>query len=116
MKKLVAAAFLLGLLFLAGCSSTPSGADNLIDVIENAASRVGQKVVVVGTSETKTGFSSEGLFQLFVGTKSIWVQRNEEIEEPPQATKIRVEGTLQKKTFNIVGEVYYIDATSVSME
>jgi hypothetical protein len=116
MKKLVATAFLLGLLFSLGCSSTPSGTNKLTDVIENAASRVGQKVVVVGTSETKTGFSSERLFQVFDGTKFLWVMRNEEIEEPPQATKIRVEGTLQQKKFNIIGEVYYIDATSVSME
>jgi hypothetical protein len=118
MKKLFAAAFLLGLLFLSGCSSTPSGTDKLGDVVDNAASRLGQKVIVVGSAETKTGLSTERLFKIFneKGTQSIWVMRNEETEEPPEAAKVRVEGTLQQKEFHIIGKVFYIDATSVVME
>jgi hypothetical protein len=116
MKKFVTAVFLLGLLISIGCSSTPAGVNKFSDVAENMASRLGQKVVLIGDSETRTGHSTERLFKLTEGTKFIWVQRNEDVEEPPQATKIRVEGIVQQKEFTILGKIICIEATKISME
>ena len=116
MKKMVTAAFLIWLLLSLGCSSTPSGTDKISDLQANAAARLGQNVTVVGTAETKTGFSSMKMFKLFDGGKSIWVLRNDETEEPPQGIKVRVVGTLQQQDFKAIGNAMYIDAKSVSME
>jgi hypothetical protein len=116
MKKVGTAAFLIWLLLSFGCSSTPPGTDKISDLQANGASRLGQNVTVVGTAETKTGFSSMKMFKLFDGSKSIWVLRNDESEEPPQGIKVRVVGTLQQKDFNVIGKAIYIDAKSVSME
>ena len=116
MKKIGAIAFLLWLLLSFGCSSTPPGTDKISDLQANAASRLGQNVTVVGIAETKTNFSSMNLFKVFEGGKSIWVQRSEETEEPPQGYKIRVVGTLQEKEVNALGKILCIDAQSVLME
>jgi hypothetical protein len=116
MNKLFTAAFLFALLFLFGCSSTPSGTDKIGDILDKGASAVGKNVIVVGTAETKTGFSSEKLFRLYDGSKYIWIMRSDEIEEPPQGVKIRVSGTVQQKEFNVLGKVFYIGARQVEME
>jgi hypothetical protein len=118
MKKLGAAIFLAWLLCSFGCSSTPSGTNNINDLLTNGASQLGQKVIVVGLAETKTGQTSFGLFRVVntASNKNIWIHRSEEVDEPPQGEKVRVEGVLQQKEFNIIGKVFYIEATKVSME
>jgi hypothetical protein len=116
MKKLGIALFLIWLLLSFGCSSTPSGTDKISDLVTNGASRLGQSVTAVGIAETKTQFSSEKMFKLFDGGKSIWIQRNGETEEPPQGIKVRVVGTLQQQEFKALGKIIYIDAKSVLME
>ncbi len=117
MKKLGVAVFLAWALFSFGCSSTPSGTDNIGDLTANGASRLGQKVVVVGVAETKTGQSSMGLFRVFNAGHNIWAWRNvEELDEPPQGEKVRVEGVLRQKEFNIIGKVFYVEASKISME
>jgi hypothetical protein len=116
MKKLGMAAVLFGLLFSLSCSSTPPGTDKVSDLLASGNSRFGQTVTVVGTAETRTQFSSEKLFKVFDGSKYIWVERNEETEEPPQGIKVRVVGTFQEKDFKVLGKQKCIEAKSVSME
>jgi hypothetical protein len=116
MKELSTVVLLIGLLLSLSCSSTPPGTDKISDLLDSGTSRFGQTVTLVGTAETKTGFSSEKLFKLFDGSKSIWVERNEETEEPPQGIKVRVVGTFQEKDFNVLGKQKCIVAKSVSME
>ena len=117
MKTLCAAAFIGVVLLLSfGCSSTPSGTISISELEKTAASRLGQEVVVVGMAETKTPLSSLKMFKLFKGNDYIWVTIPEGTEEPPQAVSVRVTGALQQKDFNIVGKVYYIEATKITME
>jgi hypothetical protein len=117
MKKIFAAV-LLGslLLILMGCSSTPEGTDSLKDIVKNPAEKLGKNVVVVGLAETKTSLSSFRMFKLFDDGYNIWVKYPESVEEPPQGINVRVFGILQQGEFNIIGKVYYIDATKVAME
>jgi hypothetical protein len=117
MKKIFAAV-LVGLLLLIsiGCSSTPPGTDNLKDIVKNPAEKLGKNVVVVGLAETKTSLSSFRMFKLYAEGNNIWVKYPESVEEPPQGINVRVFGTLQQGQFNIIGKVYYIDATKVAME
>jgi hypothetical protein len=117
MKKLFAAIIVGGVLLLSfGCSSTPAGTIAISELQKNAASRLGQEVVVVGMAETKTPLSSFGMFKLFRKSDYIWVTMPEGAEEPPQGLDVRVTGTLQQKKFDLVGEVYYIEATKIRME
>ncbi len=117
MRKLCAGIFIGVMLLLAfGCSSTPSGTIAISELQKTAASRLGQEVVVVGDAETKTPLSSFKMFKLFKGSDYIWVTIPEGAEEPPQAVSVRVTGTLQQKEFNIVGKVYYIEATKLRLE
>jgi hypothetical protein len=118
MKKPYAAAFLgLLLLFSIGCSSIPSGTERIDELLKNAASRIGQDVVVVGMADTKTPMSSFKMFKIYQkNNQNIWVLRPEGTEEPPQGVSVRVSGPLQEKEFKVIGKVYYIEATKVRME
>jgi hypothetical protein len=117
MKKLFAA-IIVGLVLLLsfGCSSTPAGTIAVSELQKTAASRLGQEVVVVGMAETKTPLSTFRMFKLFKGSDYIWVTIPEGKEEPPQGVDVRVTGTLQQKEFELVGKVYYIEATTIRME
>ncbi len=116
MKKLWTAAF-LGLLLLAiGCSSTPPGTISIGELQKTAASKLGQDVVVVGTAETKTSLSAFRMFKLYNKGDFIWVTIPESEEEPAQGMKYRVSGPLQQKKFDLIGETYYIEATSLRVE
>jgi predicted metal-dependent enzyme (double-stranded beta helix superfamily) len=118
MKKLGAAIFLAWLLCSFGCSSTPSGTNDIKELLTNGASYLGQKVIVVGLAETQTGHSTEGLFRVVntASNKNIWIHRSEEVDEPPQGEKVRVEGVLQQKEFSLIGKVFCVEATKISME
>lgn len=117
MKTLCAATFVgVMLLLLSGCSSTPEGTIAIKEIVNNSAAMLGQDVVVVGMAETKTPLASFRMFKLFKGNDYVWSTIPEGTEEPPQAVKVRVTGKLLQKEFNIVGEVYYIEATQIRME
>jgi hypothetical protein len=119
MKKLFVATFIsvvLLLLFSFGCSSTPAGTISVEELQKNAASRLGQDVVVVGDTEIKTDLSSFRMFKLTKDYNYIWVSIPEGTDEPPQATKVRVTGKVQQKEFSIVGKIYFIEATKIRME
>jgi hypothetical protein len=117
MRKLCAATVIGVVLLLSfGCSSTPEGTIAISELQKTAASRVGQEVVVVGMAETKTPLSSFKMFKLFKGNDYIWSSIPEGTEEPPQAVSVRVTGTLLQKEFNLVGKIYYIEATKIRME
>jgi len=117
MKKLYAATIIGVVLLLSfGCSSAPSGTVAIAEINKDAASKLGQDVVVVGEAETKTQLSSFKMFKIFKGNDSIWVTIPEGTEEPPQAVKVRVTGKLQQKEFNLVGKIFYIEATKIRME
>jgi len=115
MKKLCTAALLgLWLLSSIGCSSAPPGTISVVDV--QKPERLGQNVVVVGMAETKTSLSTFKMFQLFNDQKFIWVELEPSMEMPPEGVNVRVSGTLQQKSYNVVGKVYCIQATKVAME
>jgi len=117
MKKIFAAACIGILLLLSiSCSSVPSGTERIDELQKNAASRLGQSVVVVGMAETKTPMSSFKMFKLYQDEKNVWVKLPEGSEEPPQGVTVRVTGPLQQKEFNLIGKVYYIEANTVKME
>jgi len=119
MKKLFAATFIcIGILALLsfGCSSTPSGTVAIEDLQKNAAARIGQDIVVVGETETKTQLSSFKMFKLTKDFNYVWVSIPEGTDEPPQATKVRVSGKVQQKDMNLVGKIYYIEANKIRME
>jgi len=117
MKKICTAALLgLCLLFLIGCSSTPSGTEKIKNLLKDPESILGKEVVCVGLAETKTPLSSFRMFKLFDGGDFIWVKYPESVEEPPQGYKIRVNGMLLQGEFNIIGKAYYIEANKVAME
>lgn len=117
MKKLYAAAT-IGLLLLTsfGCSSIPSGTEPIPELLKNAASRLGQEVVVVGMADTKTPMSSFRMFKLYQDQNFIWVTLPEGQEDPPQGLNVRVTGPLQEKQFELIGKVYYVEASRVRME
>jgi hypothetical protein len=117
MKKLYAATIIGVMLLLSfGCSSTPSGTIAINELNQSMASKLGQDVVVVGEAETKTQLSSFKMFKIFRGNDNVWVAIPEGTEEPPQAVKVRVSGKVQQKEFNLVGKIYYIEATKIRME
>jgi hypothetical protein len=118
MKKLGAAILFACFLFSFGCSSTPSGTNDIKELLTNGASYLGQKVIVVGLAETQTGHTTEGLFRVVntASNKNIWIHRSEELDEPPQGEKVRVEGILQQKEFSFIGKVFYVEATKISIE
>jgi hypothetical protein len=116
MKGSSSAVFLiLCLLISIGCSSTPSGTIAIPDIKKDAAKYLGQNVIVVGTADIQTDRAPE-MFRLYNKYDSIWVLRPESTYYPDQGRQIRVTGTLQKKHFNIIGEVNYIDATKIEVE
>ena len=117
MKKLCSAALIGFLLLISfGCSSIPSGTEPIKELQKNAASRLGQEVVVVGMAETKTPMSSFQMFKLYQDSEFLWVTLPEGQEEPPQGVNVRVTGPLQQKEFELIGKVYYIEASKVRME
>ena len=117
MKKLGTAVFLgMWLLFFLGCSSTPSGTVPIGELQSKGAERVGQNVVVVGTTETKTAMSSFRMFKLFDGMKSIWVSIPESMSMPVQGMTVRISGTVQQKEFTVIGKTICIEATKLEYE
>jgi hypothetical protein len=117
MKKLLTAVLLgLWLLFSIGCSSTPTGTEKVANLLKDPESILGKEVVSVGLSETKTPLSSFRMFKLYDGSDFIWVKYPQTVEEPPQGIKVRVYGNLLQGQFNVIGKVYYIEASKVAME
>jgi hypothetical protein len=57
-----------------------------------------------------------GFFRIINSNKNIWVKRTELLDEPPQAEKVRVEGILRQGEFNIIGKVFYVEATNIKLE
>jgi hypothetical protein len=117
MKKLCITVFIgFWLLISLGCSSTPPGTISIGDILDNTQEKLGQSVVVVGMAETKTSHSSFNMFKLYDDGKNIWVQFQESQSMPPQGMKVRVSGIIKQKEFTIIGNVFYIDATEVTVE
>jgi hypothetical protein len=117
MKKLLTAVLLgLWLLFSIGCSSTPTGTEKIANLLKDPESILGKEVVAVGLAETKTPLSSFRMFKLYDGADFIWVKFPQTVEEPPQGIKVRVYGNLLEGQFNIIGKVYYLEASKVAME
>ncbi len=117
MKKACAAALVSLLLLLSiSCSSIPAGTEKITELQKNAASKLGQEVVVVGMADNKTPLSSFKMFKLYQDNDFIWASIPEGTEEPPQGINVRVTGQVQKKKFDIVGEAYYIETTKLRME
>jgi len=117
MKKICTAVLLgLSLLLLIGCSSTPAGTEKIKDLLKDPESILGKEVVSVGLAETKTPLSSFRMFKLYDKGDFIWIKFPETVEEPPQGIKVRVYGNLLQGQFNIIGKVYYIEASKVAME
>jgi hypothetical protein len=105
----------LGLMLLLlsyGCSSGPS----VDDILKDPESKLGQEVVAVGMAETKSNLASLGMFRLYNGQKYIWVTLTESVSMPPQATQVRVTGTLYQKNFATLGMTYFIEAKKISLE
>ena len=117
MKKFCAATVVCLLLLLSfGCSSTPSGTVAIKDLQKNAATQLGQNVVVVGMAELKTPNAPSKMFRISRDNHYFWVSLPESASEPPQGSDVRVSGTLQQKEFNLIGKVYYIQANKVKLE
>lgn len=120
MKKLCAVTFVSLLLLISiACSSIPKGTESISQLHKNAATRIGQNVIVVGMAETKTPLASSSfkMFQLYQGNDSIWVELQPDTDMPPQGVNVRVFGTIQEKQFSLIGKVYYIEANQpVKME
>jgi len=117
MKNSCSAVFLiLSLLLFFGCSSIPSGTDKITDLQTKGAERLGQNVIVVGMADTKTPLSSFRMFKVYQNEDFIWVTLPEGAEEPPQGMTVRAAGVLQQKEFTVIGKVFYVEATKISME
>ena len=116
MKRFSAAGFLIVCLLISfGCSSTPSGTIAIGDLKKNAEKYLGQNVVVVGTADIKTERSPD-MIKMYTKFDYVWIARPESSYLPDQGRQIRVTGTFQKKLFNIIGEVYYIEAAKIEVE
>ena len=119
MKKF-STAILLGLLLMvfSGCSSAPEGTVAIKDLQQNIDQRIGEEVVVVGTTDTGVaGMSSAKLFRLYRGNDAVFASVPEGTQEPPQGVRVRVTGVVAKKDFHGgIGERVYIEARSVRME
>jgi hypothetical protein len=117
MTRLYTAIFLvLSLLLSFGCSSIPSGTERIADLQKNGAARIGQSVVIVGMADNKTPLSSFRIIKVYQNEDFIWVVLPEGAEEPPQGMNIRVAGTFQQKEFSVIGKVFCIEATKITME
>jgi len=115
-KTLTAVIVALCLLLSIGCSSTPEGTEKIKNLLKDPESILGKEVVTVGLAETKTPLSSFHMFKLYDGGDFIWIKYPDTAEEPPQGIKVRVFGNLLQGEFNIIGKVYYIEASRVAME
>jgi hypothetical protein len=117
MKKLFIACFIGLLLLLSfGCSSIPSGTEPIKEIQKNPAAKVGQEIVVVGMAETKTNMAAFKMFKIYQDNDYLWVTLPEGTDQPPQGINVRVTGPLQQKEFDLIGKVYYIEASKVRME
>ena len=119
MKKLyVAVVLCVGILLVCGCSSTPPGGVSVKDIREKESELLGQNVIVVGRADTKTPMKDLKLFYLYEDFDKVWVELPKDaLAMPPQAEKIRVEGTLRKKKFTALpDEQVYIEATVVDLQ
>jgi len=117
MRKLIPAVILcICMLLTFGCSSTPSGTVSIKEIHQAGAAEIGQNVVVVGTAETKHNLAAFHMFRLYNKDQYIWVQVPKTEDDPAQGMEVRVTGTVQKKTFQLIGEVIYIEATKVGVE
>lgn len=119
MKKLcVAVVLCIALLLVCGCSSTPPGTVSVKDILEKGSELLGQHVIVFGRAETNTPMKDLKLFYIYKDYDKVWVQLPPDaLSMPPQAEKIKVEGTLKKKKFTAMPEEQiYIEATVVDLE
>lgn len=118
MKKFyVAVVLCVALLLVCGCSSTPPGTVRVKDIVEKGSELLGQHVIVFGRAETNTPMKDLKLFYVYEDFDKAWVQLPQDaLAMPPQAEKIRVEGTLKKKKFmTLPEEQIYIEATVVDL-
>ena len=115
-KVLTATLFGLSLMILVGCSSAPEGTVALKDLAQNIEQQIGQKVVVVGTVDSRVpGIGSTRLFKLYRGNVSIWAYRPEGMPEPPQSVVVRVTGVVQEQEFpGGVGRKVFIQTESLT--
>jgi hypothetical protein len=118
MKKVCIAVFLgIGLLIIQGCSSSPPGTVSIADILEKESELLDQPVVVIGRAETQTTMSKFNMFKLYKGGDSVWVEFPASATMPPQAEKVRVDGTLKRKKFSGMPEAeLYVEAASVDLE
>lgn len=119
MRKLcIAVVLCIGLLLACGCSSAPPGTVNVKDILEKGSELLGQHVVVFGRADTKSPMKDMNLFYVYEGFDKVWVELPKDaLAMPPQAEKIRVEGTLKKKKFmTMPDEQLYIEATVVDLD
>jgi hypothetical protein len=117
MKRSSAAVwFILCLLVSFGCSSTPSGTIAVSELQKNPIKYLGQHVAVVGTADIHTESLAPQMLKLCHKYDCIWVSRPESTYYPDQGRLIRVTGTFQQKRFNLIGEVYYIEADDIDVE
>jgi hypothetical protein len=115
MKGCFAAGFLIVCLMISFGCSTPSGTVAIGDLQKNAAKYLGKNVIVVGTADIKTELSPQ-MIKMYTKFDYVWISRPESSYLPDQGRQIRVTGTFQKKRFNIIGEVYFIEAAKIEVE
>lgn len=107
----------VGLLISQGCSTVPSDALSVSDILQKETELLDQNVVVVGRAETQTAMSKFNMFKLYRGNETVWVEFPDTAQMPPQAELVRVEGTLKRKKFTAMPEEeFYIEATKVALE
>jgi hypothetical protein len=119
MKKLyIAVVLCIGLMLVCGCTATPPDTVTVKDILEKGSELLGQHVVVFGRAETGTPMKDMRLFYVYKDFDKVWVELPKDaLSMPPQAEKIRVEGTLKKKKFTAMpDEQMYIEATVVDLE
>ena len=117
MRKLIPAVILcICMLLTFACSSTPSGTVSVQEILQAGAAKIGQDVVVVGKAEMKHELAAFHMFRLYNKDQYIWVQVPKGEDDPGQGMEFRVTGTVQKKTFKLIGETIYIEATKVGVE
>ena len=119
MKKLcIAVVLCVGFLLVCGCTSAPPGSLHVKDILEKESELLGQHVVVVGRADTNTSMKDLNLFYVYEEFDKVWVELPKDaLAMPPQAEKIRVEGTVKRKKFmTIPDEQLYIEATVVDLQ
>jgi len=119
MKKIPIAFGLLMMIF-AGCSSSPEGTVAIKDLQRDIERQIGQRVVVIGSVDTKDNSLSSPearLFRLYKGNDTVLASIPEGTEAPPQGVRVRVTGVVAEKDFPAgIGRKVYIEAETITME